>query len=134
MFDHQNTQSWVELHKGIAQWMSSFVQQRHHTQDWEWGQEAYWMAFAATYTNFPTANWPSWDTTVELEGPFIQGWFYRGHKSTYNVHLEYSEEGSEDSEDSEDLDKGTPDRDRNVQKDLWQRFCVHVWSGYSIFI
>ncbi|KAG7093710.1 hypothetical protein E1B28_007364 [Marasmius oreades] len=126
-FDHYNKESWVELHKGIAHWMSTLIERKNHSQDWEWGREAYWMAFAAAYTNFPNHSWPSWDTTIELDGPFILGWFYGECNST--------DENMDDSEeDSDDSDMGTWGRDREVRKNIWQRFRMHVWAGRSIFI
>ncbi|KAL0567445.1 protein kinase, partial [Marasmius crinis-equi] len=47
------------------------------SQDWEWGREAYWMAFTAAYPEFPRGEWPSWDASIGLDGPYIIEWLNR---------------------------------------------------------
>ncbi|KAG1833931.1 hypothetical protein EV424DRAFT_1532760 [Suillus variegatus] len=44
------------------------------TPEWAWGREAFWYAFIATYPNFPGGKWSFWDSSISLEGQFIEEW------------------------------------------------------------
>ncbi|KAL0569854.1 protein kinase [Marasmius crinis-equi] len=112
-FDPRATKSWVDLQKSIEDWMMSFVDRRHETQDWDWGREAYWMAFSAANTAFPNGDWPAWNAAIDLEGPYIQEW------------LNCEGVGSSREE-------GGADSDCEIRENIWRRLRLHAWSRYSI--
>ncbi|KAK1227767.1 protein kinase, partial [Marasmius sp. AFHP31] len=77
-FNHQSTESWTNVYKDIGQWMGGIRLERGETEDWQWGWEAYWMAFVAAFPHFPSGAWSNWDPAIALDGPFITEWVGRG--------------------------------------------------------
>lgn len=65
--------------------------------DWTWGCEAFWMAFIAAYPDFPRGDWPSWNTQIAIEGPFMERWMQRSpHERMYKPADGYGAEASDD--------------------------------------
>ncbi len=111
--------------------MANFSENKDHSQDWEWGREAYWMAFTGAYPNFPNGSWPTWDATIELDGRFICKWFYGGRNSARHDRSSSESEGSQSSEsDQEDVEAA----EYHARENIWQRFRMHVWSRCWIVI
>ncbi|KAJ8073263.1 hypothetical protein PM082_020135 [Marasmius tenuissimus] len=112
-FNPHVTKPWVDLRKSIEDWMMSFADQKDSTQDWDWGREAYWMAFSAAYPGFPNGDWPTWNPAIDLGGPYIQEWL--NCEGLTSCHEE-----------------GDANNDCEMRENIWQRFRLHVWSRYSI--
>ncbi|KAK1228780.1 protein kinase, partial [Marasmius sp. AFHP31] len=89
----------------IGVWMEEFVQRGDVSGDWNWGREAYWMSFAAAFPHFPGGDWPNWNSAIELDGPFIMEWMGR---------------------------QGGMENGEQAREDIWHRFCLHIWSRYSV--
>ncbi|KAK1226717.1 protein kinase [Marasmius sp. AFHP31] len=112
-FDHHTPESWTTMYKSIGQWMAAFSVCRDVSEDWQWGREAYWMAFTAAFPHFPNGDWSDWDPRIKLDGPFMQEWLGR-------------ETGEEDGE------KTTGCLEAEAREDIWRCFHQHVWSRYSV--
>ncbi|KAJ8086263.1 hypothetical protein PM082_005086 [Marasmius tenuissimus] len=104
-FNRHMSDSWITMYKSIGTWMQQFKMRQDMSDDWDWGREAYWMSFAAAFPHFPGGNWPNWDSTIELDGPFILEWLGR-------------DRGMENGEEA--------------REDIWRRFSLHIWSRYSV--
>ncbi|KAK1230366.1 protein kinase [Marasmius sp. AFHP31] len=104
-FNRHASDSWSMLYTRIGVWMEQSVTHGDASGDWNWGREAYWMSFAAAFPHFPSGDWPNWNSTIELDGPFIMEWMGR---------------------------KGGMENGSQAREDIWHRFCLHIWSRYSV--
>ncbi|KAG2119029.1 uncharacterized protein F5147DRAFT_565274 [Suillus discolor] len=75
-FDHTDSDHWAELLDNIQSWLVKSVDLS--TPEWAWGWEAFWYAFIATYPDFPGGKWSFWDSSISLEGQFIEEWVGSG--------------------------------------------------------
>ena len=71
VFNYHSTQDWANLTWQIEGWLLTIPTE---SQQWTWGQDAFWLAFISTYPTFSHSKWPLWDARILLEGPFIEHW------------------------------------------------------------
>ncbi|KAG2129531.1 hypothetical protein BD769DRAFT_1338108, partial [Suillus cothurnatus] len=71
-FDHTNSDHWAKLLDNIQSWLVKSADPS--MPEWAWGREASWYAFIATNPNFPGRKWSFWDSSISLEGQFIEEW------------------------------------------------------------
>lgn len=76
MFDPSNQSCWAALSISIEHWLLSEVVSVR-CPEWMWGCNAFWISFIAAYPNFPGGEWPTWNTRIAMEGPFIEKWMQR---------------------------------------------------------
>lgn len=62
---------WSRLLEQIQRWLVNIPSDSQH---WTWGCDAFWFAFVATYPDFPSGPWSTWDTRIPLQGRFIEQW------------------------------------------------------------
>ncbi|KAI6017433.1 hypothetical protein EDC04DRAFT_2576781 [Pisolithus marmoratus] len=108
-FDPRSTHQWASLLNDIECWLINEVDTSH--PQWEWGLDAFWMAFISAFPMFPGGKWCHWDPRIPLEGQFIQGW------------LNSDEEGSEGELD------GVISLEHTLLG-IWEMFCRHVVLFY----
>ncbi|KIK24422.1 hypothetical protein PISMIDRAFT_98524 [Pisolithus microcarpus 441] len=108
-FDPRSTRQWAKLSNDIERWLVDEVDTPHPR--WEWGLDAFWMAFVGAFPLFPGRKWRHWNPRIPLEGQFIQGWLS-------------GDEGSSG---------GEPDGVVSLEHTLstiWEMFCRHVALFY----
>ncbi|KAG2063771.1 hypothetical protein BDR04DRAFT_1085074 [Suillus decipiens] len=75
-FNHTDSDHWAKLLDNIQSWLVKSVDPS--TPEWAWGREAFWYAFIATNPDFPGRKWSFWDSSISLEGQFIEEWVGSG--------------------------------------------------------
>ncbi|KAI6008553.1 hypothetical protein EDC04DRAFT_2581985 [Pisolithus marmoratus] len=108
-FDPRSTCQWARLSNDIECWLVNEVDTSH--PQWEWGLDAFWMAFIGAFPMFPGGKWHHWEPRIPLEGQFIQGWL----------------NGDEESSEGE-LD-GVVSLEHTLLG-IWEMFCRHVVLFY----
>ncbi|KAI6137640.1 hypothetical protein BKA82DRAFT_4023370 [Pisolithus tinctorius] len=108
-FDHRNSHQWIGLCKDIERWLVEDVNTSY--PQWEWGRDAFWMAFIGSYPMFPDGKWHHWDPDIPLDGQFIRDWLNTDENKMEN------ESGSVTSLE-------------HTLSIVWETFCRHVALFY----
>ncbi|KAG1794432.1 uncharacterized protein HD556DRAFT_1197637, partial [Suillus plorans] len=70
-FNPTDSCHWSRLLEQIQRWLVNIPSDSQH---WTWGRDAFWYAFVATYPDFPSGSWLTWDARIPLQGRFIEQW------------------------------------------------------------
>lgn len=100
-FNPTDSCHWSRLLEQIQRWLVNIPS---HSQHWTWGRDAFWFAFVATYPDFPSGSWLTWDARIPLQGRFIEQWLEDGAASVLGV--DHSCEG--------------------LLEQIWAEFCTHA--------
>lgn len=107
----------MALSKDIEQWLVNEVQTSTSPM-WQWGLDAFWMAFIAAYPMFPHGKWYSWNPTIPLGGQFVEEWMNGDRESNSSAGADINDDVTE-----------------RATVFLWDMFCKHValFYPYSLF-
>jgi hypothetical protein len=64
----------MALANDIQDWLVAEAPAIRSTIKWDYGTEAFWMAFTAAYPAFPGGEWPCWNPAIPMEGSYIHAW------------------------------------------------------------
>ena len=64
----------MTLADDIQRWLVAEEPSLRGKELWNWGTEAFWIAFTAAYPAFPHGEWPRWNPQINMGGQYIQSW------------------------------------------------------------
>jgi hypothetical protein len=82
-FDYDDRTQWAQLAGKLHDWLIREEENLRVASKFEYGSEAFWIAFTTAYPTFPGGEWPDWDPAIGLDGDYIQMWFQ--HCSTEDL-------------------------------------------------